>query len=415
VPGNRLVKPGRRVRIVGGVNDHARSSLAMQSIPPSRATPDLVCLSHLRWNFVFQRPQHLMSRFARERRVFFFEEPVAAEGSPRLEVTRSREGVWVATPHLPAGLDEAASHVAQRTLLDAMLEDHELTRYALWYYTPMALPFTRHLAPAATAYDCMDELSAFKNAPPALLRREAELLLRADVVFTGGHTLYEAKRSLHPNVHPFPSSVDVAHFARARGALEEPADQRGIPGPRLGFFGVVDERMDLALVEGIARARPDWQLVVLGPVVKIAPESLPRAGNLHWLGQKRYEDLPAYVSGWDVALMPFAMNDATRFISPTKTPEYLAAGRPVVSTPIRDVVRPYGDRGLVRIAGDAGGFVHAIEESLRQDRAGWLPRVDAFLSALSWDATWRGMRGLLEPHGGGRWHGAMAASAEVSP
>jgi UDP-galactopyranose mutase len=377
------------------------------------SSPDLVCLSHLRWNFVFQRPQHLMTRFARERRVFFVEEPLPTDGPERLEVVRSPEGVLVATPRLRAGLSEAESHAAQRAFVDALLAEHAVSRYALWYYTPMALPFTRHLSPAAVAYDCMDELSGFANAPPSLARREAELMARAGVMFTGGHSLWEAKRGRHPNVHPFPSSVDVAHFAEARRALAQPADVRDLPRPRLGFFGVVDERMDVELVAGIARARPHWQLVIVGPVAKIAPESLPRAANLHWLGQRRYEELPGYLASWDVALMPFARNDATRFISPTKTPEYLAAGRPVVSTAIRDVVRPYGDLGLVRIADDAPGFVRAIEDALEEEPARWLPRADAFLATTSWDATWRAMRDLLD--GARRAHHGAAGAQAVAP
>jgi glycosyltransferase involved in cell wall biosynthesis len=378
----------------------------------SSGLPDLVCLSHLRWNFVFQRPQHLMSRFARERRVFFVEEPLVAEGLPRLVLRHAPEGVIVATPHLPAGA--AAPEAIQRELLDGLLAEHGVVRPVLWVYTPMALGYARHLPVSVTVYDCMDELSAFANAPTSLLERERELFDRADVVFTGGHTLYEAKRHRHPHVFPFPSSVDVAHFARARDGLAEPADQAALPRPRLGFFGVVDERMDLALVAAVARARPDWQLVVVGPVAKISPDGLPRAPNLHWLGQRTYAELPAYVGGWDVALMPFALNASTRFISPTKTPEYLAAGRPVVSTPIRDVVRPYGERGLVRIAEGPEQFVAAIEQALRQARATWLPAADALLATTSWDATWRAMkRHVDDAHAGAP--SRPAAHAEVSP
>jgi UDP-galactopyranose mutase len=358
--------------------------------------PDLVCLSHLRWNFVFQRPQHLLSRFARERRVFFFEEPVYDRKQPRLHVTRSPEGVWVAVPHLPEGLDEHQALAMQRALLDELLARHDVRRYVSWYYTPMALPFTRHLEPWAVAYDCMDELSAFRGAPPALLHREAELLERADVVFTGGQSLYEAKRDRHPSVHAFPSSVDVAHFATARRLLQEPADQGFLPHPRIGFFGVVDERMDLALLEAVADARPDWQLIIIGPVVKIDPATLPRRPNLHFLGGKLYTELPAYLSGWDVAMLPFARNESTRFISPTKTPEYLAAGKPVVSTSIRDVVRPYGEQGLVRIADTPEDFVRACEAAMTEDRSAWLPRVDAHLATMSWDTTWGRMKALLD-------------------
>jgi UDP-galactopyranose mutase len=261
----------------------------------------------------------------------------------------------------------------------------------------MALAFTRHLRPLAVVYDCMDELSAFRGAPPALVEREAGLLRRADLVFTGGQSLWEAKRTRHPSVHCFPSGIDAAHFARARAAMEEPADQAAIPGPRIGFFGVLDERLDVALVRELAAARPEWSLVMIGPVVKIAPEELPRAENVHYLGPKRYDELPAYLAGWDVAALFFALNEATRFISPTKTPEYLAAGKPVVSTPIRDVVHPYGDAGLVRIADGAAEWVAAVEAALSRGPAdaAWLERVDRFLAGISWDRTWGEMDGLL--------------------
>jgi UDP-galactopyranose mutase len=360
---------------------------------------DLVCLSHLRWAFVFQRPQHLMTRQARTRRVFFVEEPLREPGAhPRLERRRAEGGVMVVVPHLPEGLPHEEEVHLQREMLDGLLRDERARELVLWYYTPMALAFTDHLPARLVVYDCMDELSLFKGAPPDLLRREEELLARADVVFTGGWSLYEAKRGRHPDVHGVPSSVDVAHFAAARDGLDEPADQASLPRPRLGFFGVIDERFDAALVAGAARARPGWQFVMLGPIVKIDPAELPRGPNLHFLGGKSYAELPAYLSGWDVALLPFARNDSTRFISPTKTPEYLAAGRPVVSTSIRDVVRPYGEKGLVRIADDVDAFVAAAEAAMAEDAtsAAWLARVDETLAGMSWDRTWAGMQAAMD-------------------
>src|SRR3954469_14871547 len=357
--------------------------------------PDLLCFSHLRWNFVFQRPQHLLSRFARERRVFFFEEPVHDAPEPALEMRIAPEGVHVAVPHLPRDLDEEQSEQALRRLVDRLVEEEDLRRYVTWYYTPMALPFSRHLDPLAVAYDCMDELSLFRGAPPRLLQLECELLQRSSVVYTGGHSLFEAKRDKHPNVHAMPSSVDLAHFARARAPQADPGDQAAIPHPRLGFFGVIDERLDLDLVRGLAEARRDWHIVLLGPVVKIDPASLPRGPNLHYLGMKKYGQLPAYLAGWDIALLLFARNEATRYISPTKTPEYLAAGKPVVSTSIRDVMRPYGVRGLVEIADTPADFVLAVSASLRPD-AERQRRADAFLSTLSWDATFAKMKTLLD-------------------
>jgi UDP-galactopyranose mutase len=261
----------------------------------------------------------------------------------------------------------------------------------------MALPLAAGLSrPLASVYDCMDELSAFKGAPPELSLRERDLFEQVNLVFTGGQTLYEAKSHQHPNVHAFPSSVDVPHFAKARAIQEDPADQADIPHPRLGFFGVIDERMDLELLDGVAEARPLWQIVMLGPVVKISPEELPRRPNIHYLGGRPYAELPQYVASWDVALLPFAKNASTKFISPTKTPEYLAAGKPVVSTSIRDVVRPYGREGLVRIADTVRDFVGACEAALAEPFAAKLKKADAFLSRLSWDKTWAAMARLID-------------------
>jgi UDP-galactopyranose mutase len=365
---------------------------------PHRAMPDLLCLSHLRWDFVYQRPQHLLTRAARGQRVFYVEEPLFGDGAARLDVRTTPQGVTVVVPHLPHGLAGSADD-ALRALLDGLRARHDVRRFLLWYYTPLALGFTRHLRPVATVYDVMDELSLFKFAPPELLEREAELYRRADVVFTGGRSLYEAKRERHPNVHCFPSSVDAAHFARARGGLADPEDQAAIPGPRIGFFGVIDERMDVELVARLADARPEWHFVLVGPVVKIDPAELPRRDNLHYLGGKDYAALPSYVAHWDVAMMPWAHNDATRFISPTKTPEYLAAGRPVVSTGVTDVVRTYAGEELVRIADDAAAFEAAIAAALAEtpaQRQAWLARADAFLARNSWDRTWARMRAEIQ-------------------
>jgi glycosyltransferase involved in cell wall biosynthesis len=359
---------------------------------------DVVCFSHLRWDFVFQRPNHLMSRCAREARVFFFEEPIYTEGQEDaigLDVLRIEGRLWRATPRLPRAMDPTRRNRALARLLDDLIEDREIREPVFWYYTPMALDMSRHLDPILAIYDCMDELSNFAGAPPELKKLEKELFARADLVFTGGYSLYEAKRAQHPNVHPFPSSVDTAHFKKARTELDEPRDQAALPHPRLGFYGVIDERMDLALLDAVASARPEWQLVLIGPVVKIDEGSLPRRPNIHHLGKKDYAELPAYLRGWEVAMMPFALNDATRFISPTKTLEYLAAGRPVVSTAIQDVVRPYEGLGLVRIGRDPQGFVHAVDAALAEPRGVRLKEVDRFLADISWDRTWCRMEALM--------------------
>ncbi|HEX8446703.1 MAG TPA: UDP-galactopyranose mutase [Sphingomonas sp.] len=347
--------------------------------------PVLLCFSHLRWQFVFQRPQHLMHRFAQTHRVIVWEEPIFDAGTEPHVVSAPAGDVdiTVVTPHLPDALAEDARDAALKSLLDAYVAGERLA--IRWYYTPMMFGFSGHLEAGCTVYDCMDELSAFRFAPPELLAREAALLKAADVVFTGGYSLYEAKRGRHADVRPFPSSVDTAHFGRARASAARPADAE----PRLGFYGVIDERMDLALLAAVADARPDWTIEVVGPVVKLDAADLPQRPNLIYTGPRTYDELPATLAGWDVALMPFAINDATRFISPTKTPEYLAAGRPVVSTPIIDVARHYGTLEGVKIAAGVDRFVECCDEALALSRGGkaWLEPVDALLDVMSWDRT----------------------------
>ena len=369
------------------------------------AAPALLVFSHLRWHFVTQRPQHLLVRASATRPVLFWEEPflhdpanppvhapeggalefLSAEGAPNVTVIR---------PHFHQGDDVEAG---QRRLLDAFLAEHQISRYDAWFYTPMALQFTSHLAPEVTVYDAMDELSGFAGAPPSLLERERELFRRADAVFTGGHSLFEHKRTQHENVHAFPSSIEREHFMQALAPQAEVVDQKNIPHPRVGFFGVLDERFDRDLLREVALLRPGVHFVLLGPVVKIDPVTLPQAENIHYLGGKSYRELPSYLAGWDAAMLPFALNESTRFISPTKTPEYLAAGKRVVSTPIRDVVHDYGNAGLVEIADTPQAFAEAIDRALsgRADPA-WQDRVTRKLGESSWDSTWAAMSAEME-------------------
>lgn len=370
----------------------------LSSMLPPGGTTDLVCFSHLRWDFVYQRPQHLLSRSAKTRRVFFVEEPVFGNCSMRLVVREAEPGLHVVVPHLPDGLrSEVAITAVMKEMTRQLFLDHDINEYVFWYYTPMALNFTDHFNPIAAVYDCMDELSAFKGAHSHLPLMEKELFRQVDLVFTGGQSLYEAKRNQHPAVHAFPSSIDASHFGKARKMSNDPEDQAHIPHPRLGFFGVIDERFDIELLDQIARQRPDWHFVMIGPVVKIDPASLPSHANIHYLGGKKYSELPDYLAGWDIALLLFARNESTRYISPTKTPEYLAAGKPVISTSIRDVVRPYGDLKLVEIADTAAEFIAAAEKLLaKTDRSEWLKRVDAFLENISWDKTWAQMSDLID-------------------
>lgn len=374
----------------------------MHTAPLSWSTSDLVCFSHLRWDFVYQRPQHLMSRFAAVRRVHYVEEPIFEPvTTPHLRVTPRQVGttadasLQVIVPVLPIGVDERTAIDLQRQLLDEYVGAQCGTGPTFWFQTPMAFAFAPTERAETVIYDCMDELSAFDGAPPALLFNEKQLLARADLVFTGGRALYDAKKSKHPHVHCFPSSIDTAHFERARLHRRSIARGAGRNAARVGFAGVVDERMDVLLLAAVADARPGLDFVIVGPVVKVDPNSLPRRANIHFAGMRSYADLPEVMAEWDVAIMPFAHNASTRFISPTKTPEYLAAGLPVVSTGIRDVARRYGDRGLVAIADDAEAFVAAIDAAIaiRDDRER-LRAVDAVLAEDSWDATWSAMATL---------------------
>jgi UDP-galactopyranose mutase len=363
----------------------------------------IVVFSHLRWNFVYQRPQHLLSRLAAKRPVFFIEEPeLDLEGPIRWERSTPQPNVTVLRPRTPVRApgfhpDQIAALTPLIRELATELEDGAVLG---WLYTPMALPLARELEPAALVYDCMDELSLFLGAPPELLTHEAALLEQADVVFTGGPSLYRAKQSRHPNVHCFSSSVDAAHFSQARAGEEacaEAGDQAVIPHPRLGFYGVIDERLDLPLIDFVAEAQPDWHIVLVGPVVKINPTALPRRPNIHYFGQRSYDQLPGYLVGWDLCLLPFARNDSTRFISPTKTLEYMAAELPIVSTPITDVAEPYGD--IVYLGATPGEFLAACEEALtsgpeeRNRRATLMRKV---LSGTSWDVTVAAMEELLD-------------------
>ncbi len=353
---------------------------------------DFVVFSHLRWDFVYQRPQHLLSRAAREHRVLFVEE--AIEGSGFDVATReAAPGVTVVRPVVPASATSASADAFTAGAARHVLSGWQRDRLVLWHYSVMAEPLSRDLRADVTVFDCMDDLGSFIDAPPELPQRERDLMSRADLVFTGGYSLWHAKRALHPRVHAFPSSVDVTHIGQARIAQPEPAGLAGIGRPRFVFAGVIDERMDLDLLSAIAGAEVG-EVVLIGPVAKIDPDDVPAGPRIHRLGKQRYEDLPAFFAHADVGIMPFALNDATRYISPPKTPEYLAAGLAVVSTPVADVVRGYGDLDMVTIADGADAFVAACASAASRPRR--TLQVDERLATMSWDATWTAMERLIQ-------------------
>ncbi|MBA2423127.1 MAG: glycosyltransferase family 1 protein [Chitinophagales bacterium] len=358
----------------------------------------LICFSHLRWDFVYQRPQHILSRFAASQPVFYFEEPLLNEQESYLEVSRREHNLTIVRPHLnvSSSCSEEEISETQRRLLDRWLFEEIGEQFILWYYTPMALLFSDHLQPRLLIYDCMDELSAFRFAPSHLKLMEHELLRRADLVFTGGFSLFESRKNSSQNIFLFPSSVDKKHFHCARSISDEPEDQAVIRGPKAGYAGVIDERLDVKLLYEMATLSPQWSFIMIGPVVKINPEILPKSNNIFYLGKKSYHDLPAYMSGWRFGLLPFALNESTQFISPTKTPEYLAAGLQVISTPIKDVIDTYANKELIRIGRTGDEFSSILNQSTDElVDAAWAKKVDAFIEQNSWDATWKKMNDLM--------------------
>lgn len=358
----------------------------------------IVAHSHLRWDFVWQRPQQVFSRLARHHSVLFVEEPVFEPGRAHLRLIEAQPNIVRAIPVLPAecGPDEACESVLP--LLRGALPSRPFVQ---WFYSPMCAPaMVGKLGETAVVYDCMDELANFRFAPPDIRSREQFLLKHANVVFTGGLGLYEAKAREHSNVHFFGCGVDTQHFGKARAPdTAVPASVAHLPRPVLGYFGVIDERLDYDLIGALADAYSGGSVVMAGPVVKVGPEELPRQANIHWLGQQAYEALPALVKGFDICLMPFALNDATRYINPTKTLEYLAAGKPVVSTAIADVARNFAD--VVRVAESAEDFIYAVHDVLRTgaDPAAGLARANG----ATWEVIVAAMRGhLLDAVRGGR-------------
>jgi hypothetical protein len=364
----------------------------MTRAAPPRQKPLILCFSHLRWDFVWQRPQQLLSRAASAYDVVYVEEPVvSADAAPPLVMQTPLPGLQVVQLHVGPDTSVAQAQAELARQVQTLVPPGR--DVLLWYYTPMALPIGRSFKARFSLYDCMDDLASFRHAPASMRQNEELLMKCVDLVLTGGLSLHESRRDRHPNVHLFPSSVDAAHFCRARMPSVDPPDQRAIPRPRIGYFGVIDERIDLGLVADLAAMRPHWHFVLLGPTAKIDPASRPTAPNIHWLGIKRYAELPVYLQGWSAGFMPFARNDATRYISPTKTPEFLAAGLPLVSTPIADVQAMYSD--LVSFAASAEPFAAALETAMKQRTPEWLAEVDAKLSGQSWDDTWSRIESLL--------------------
>lgn len=347
---------------------------------------DMVVFCHLRWDFVYQRPQHIISRMAKEYKILFIEEPWQRAEESESRLMKINEMLHVLQPNvngIAAIKDILPQYISQSSTAVG------------WFYSPSFVPVLEYFNFSAIIYDCMDELALFKGAPAELIDQERYLVANADIVFTGGKSLYESKAQLHKNVHCFPSSVDQAHFGKALNGVALPVDIASIPSPIVGYFGVIDERIDLALLDEIAGLRPEVSFVMIGPLAKIGEDELPRRANIHYLGMKDYKELPGYIKAFDIAMMPFALNDATKYISPTKTLEYMAAHRPIASTAIKDVVRDYAH--CVSIVHSTHDFDRVIEEAIDGIPDPLMSyEYDIILEKTSWDATVASMQQQLK-------------------
>jgi glycosyltransferase involved in cell wall biosynthesis len=346
---------------------------------------DMVVFCHLRWDFVYQRPQHIISRMAKDLKILMIEEPWHRAEENESRLTKVTDNLHI-----------LQSNVHTIEEIESILPQYINTKATIgWFYSASFVPVLNYFEFDTIVYDCMDELALFKGAPEKLIEQEKYLVANADVVFTGGKSLYESKAQLHNNVHCFPSSVDQEHFAKALNGVTIPGDLANLKGPVVGYFGVIDERLDLELLNQTAQLKPDVTFVMIGPIAKIGEHELPRQESIHYLGMKDYKELPSYLKGFNVAMMPFALNDATKYISPTKTLEYMAAGKPIISTAIKDVVRDYNS--CVKIVSSAQEFANAIDTLLQDSPDVFMNYEYAeILKNTSWNVTVEKMKTLIK-------------------
>ena len=350
----------------------------------SKSKYDMIVFCHLRWDFVYQRPQHIISRMSEQYKILVVEEPIHSDGQSSYELQEINPNLTILKP-------KVATIVDIRKVL-SLLNIHEIE--IVWFYSPAFVDLLPYLKIETIIYDCMDELSQFKGASLELRAQEKLLLQEADLVFTGGKSLYEAKSKLSSDAHCFPSSVDVPHFRKTNEITTLPEDIKNIQKPVVGYIGVIDERIDLLLLQETALLLPEVSFVMIGPLAKIRDEDLPRASNIHYLGMKTYKELPGYLKAFDIAMMPFALNESTEFISPTKTLEYMAADKPIISTAIKDVVRDYAD--ALDVISNSEEFANAITTLLKAEHTHDSDRYKDILNRTSWDTTVRKMIQLLK-------------------
>lgn len=349
---------------------------------------DMIVFCHLRWQFVYQRPQHLISRMSKSMKVLLIEEPIAFEAEQE-----NTANLIIVNDNLHILQPRVQSIEAIANVLPQYIKDKNISTG--WFYSASFSPLLDAFQFETIVYDCMDELTLFKGAPEHLIHQEKYLMANADIVFTGGKSLYESKKQNHSNVYCFPSSVDERHFAQALNGIEIPADIANVQSPVVGYFGVIDERIDLKLLHETALKLPKVSFVIIGPLAKIDQADLPKEENIYYLGMRSYNELPNYIKGFDIAMMPFAINDATKYISPTKTLEYMAAGKPIISTKITDVVRDYSN--CVSLIETADDFCDAITLLFDKRASALIPlKYTEILKNTSWDSTAARMQEIIK-------------------
>jgi glycosyltransferase involved in cell wall biosynthesis len=373
---------------------------------------DIICFAH-DWGGDPTSKTHIMRLLAKKSRVLWvnsiaMRRPVASKSDARRLITKLRRafaGCVEVEPNIfvvnPLVLPLPGSALAQR--LNGVLLERSLRRTLsklsfarpiLWTFLPTMNRLVGRLGERLLVYHCVDKYSEFSGVPrDAIVAMERDLVKRADLVFTSAARLLEECRPLNPHTHFITHGVDTAHFGRALDPQTPvPDDLAGIRKPVAGFFGLIADWVDLPLIRSLARERPDWSFVLIG---KAATDLAPLQGlsNVHWLGQKPYTELPGYCRGFDVALIPFVQNELTLRVNPLKLREYLAAGLPVVSTPLPEISR-YD--GLVRLATRREEFIGGIEAALAERSPELAGRRFEAMRGESWEARVADMARLID-------------------
>jgi hypothetical protein len=374
---------------------------------PMPALPVLMVFSHMAWNPGQGRTPQLMAALAGRWQILFVEAPRHAAGAARLESRAIRAGLTVltlTTPAPAAGFHDDAQAFGV-TLLREELAGRRLKIDIAWLDTPMAWPLAQALGIACLAYDCLEGPPASLQFDAALLhQRESALMRTAALMVAAGPSLFNAHRHRHANLHCVCSAVHAEHFSPASLELTSARARRGhvlqssLARPRLGYFGSIDERLDLDLLAALADRQPGWAFVMVGSVAGIAAERLPQRRNIHWLGEQDDALLPYLLAGWDLALMPYVVSEATRFLMPSQTLEYMAGYQPIVSTPVRDVQALYAPAVTIA-APQAEAFSSACEEVLAESaraRSARLIDMARIVARHAWANTADFVHGLLD-------------------